>query len=103
MMEPIPFELNDAALLRIIRKLAQDSANIFLSRHAVQRMRQRRITRAQIEYCLRNGSIDEAAHRNIRGNWQCRMQCVHAGDWIRVAVALQKDEAKDWIAVITVF
>jgi len=90
-------------MLRLVRDIAQHSENIYLSNHARIRMRERGITRAQVEYCLRNGHLDEPAHKNIRGNWQCRLQCVHAGDWIRVAVALEKDEADQWIMVLTVF
>lgn len=90
-------------LLRLIKATAADSKNIFLSKHARMRMRERHITRAQVEYCLRNGCIDEPAHQNIKGNWQCRLQCIHAGDWIRVAAALEKNDFGKWIVVLTVF
>jgi len=90
-------------MLQLIRQIAQNSANIYLTKHARERMQERGITRAQVEYCLRHGSIDEAVHQNIRGHWQCRMQCEHAGDRVRVAAVLEQDEACQWVVVLTVF
>jgi len=102
MSAPTPLVLNDVSMLRMVRQIAQNSENIYLTQHARQRMGERGITRAQVEYCLRNGSMDEAAHQNIKGHWQCRMQCVHAGDWVRVAVVLEQDDTDQWIVVLTV-
>ncbi len=103
MGDPIPLPLNDGNMLRIIRELAADTANVFIEPHAKRRMRERRITRTQIYACLRQGVIDEHAHENIRGNWKCTLRHHHAGDLVRVTAAIEKDEAGDWIAVVTVF
>jgi hypothetical protein len=103
MPEPIPLRFNDVSLLRKLREVAQDSGQVFFTPHAKARMKQRRITRPQVLACLRQGSIDEPAHQNIRGNWQCTVRHVHAGDLVRVAAVLERDENGDLIAVITVF
>lgn len=103
MVQPTPLPLNDANMLRIVRELAQDSANVFIEPHARKRMRERRITRTQVMACLRHGVIDEPAHENIRGNWKCTLRHHHAGDLVRVTAAIEKDENGDWIAVVTVF
>ena len=103
MGEPIPIRLNDANMLRLIRKLAESSENVFIEPHAKKRMKQRHITRTQVLACLRHGVIDEPAHENIRGNWKCTLRHLHAGDLVRVSAAIEKDESGDWIAVVTVF
>ncbi|MEI8326793.1 MAG: hypothetical protein WCH44_15780 [Betaproteobacteria bacterium] len=61
------------------------------------------MTRTQVMACLRYASIDEPAHQNIRGNWKCTMRHQHAGDIVRLVAVLEKDDAGDWIAVVTVF
>lgn len=103
MAESIPLRMSDAAMLRIIRRLAQDSCNVFVTAHARKRMKQRRITLMQVLSCLRKGSIGEPAHQDISGSWKCTMTYRWAGDEISVAAALQRDEDGDWIAVVTVF
>lgn len=103
MAVPIPIPINDANMLRIVRELSADTENVFIESHAKQRMKKRNITRTQIYACLRYGSIDEPAHENIRGNWKCTLRHQTAGDLVRVVVAIEKDEAGDWIAIVTVF
>lgn len=103
MADPIPFKMNDAAMLHVIRRLAQDSCNVFLTPHAKKRMNKRKITLPQVLACLRNGAIVEPVHQNITGNWKCTMQYRWAGDEVSVAVALEREDDGDWIAVVTVF
>lgn len=52
MAKPIPLPINDANMLSIIRKLAQDTGNVFIEPHAKQRMRERCITPTQVYACL---------------------------------------------------
>jgi len=103
MAEPIPFRMSDASLLRIIRQLAQNSCNVFVTDHARKRMRQRKIAMSQVLACLRLGGICEPSHQDIDGSWKCTLQYRWAGDDVRVAAALHRDEKGDWIAVVTVF
>lgn len=103
MIDPVPLRMNDATMVRIIRKLAQDSCNVFVTLHAKKRMRQRRITLTQVLTCLRKGFISEGAHQDINGAWKCTLQHRWAGDEVSVAAALHRDESGDWIAVVTVF
>lgn len=90
-------------MLRIIRELAQDTGNVFIEPHAKKRMRERNITPTQVYACLRKGVIDEPAHENIRGNWKCTLRHQHAGDLVRLATVIEKDDNGEWIAVVTVF
>lgn len=103
MAKSIPLPINDANMLRIVRELSQNSDNVFIEPHAKQRMKQRGIALNQVMACLRKGAIDEPAHENIRGNWNCTLRHQHAGDLVRVTAAIEKDESGDWIAVVTVF
>ena len=89
MVSPTPLPLNDVNMLRIIRQLAKDTSNIFISSHAKKRMKQRKITQTQVYACLRFGAIYESAHPDIKGDWKCTMQHLHAGDEVRVAAAIE--------------
>ena len=103
MVQPTPLKLNDANMLRLVREIAQDSARVFVEPHAAARMKKRHITLTQVLACLRNGSVHEPAHENIRGNWKCTFRHIHAGDLVRVVAVIEKDEEGNWIAVVTVF
>jgi len=99
----VPLPMSDHSFLVTIRALAVDTAKVKISRHASQRMVERKITMTQILACLRRGSIYEAAHQDIRGDWKATLRHVWAGDDVRVAVALKKNSQGEVIAVITVF
>lgn len=103
MIAPIPFRLNDENMRRLLREAASDTSRVFITTHAKQRMRQRRITPTQVYDCLRNGAISEPAHLNIKGHWQCTLLRRHAGDEISVAAALERNDDGNWIAVLTVY
>ncbi|MFZ2736651.1 MAG: DUF4258 domain-containing protein [Burkholderiaceae bacterium] len=103
MANPIPIPLNDANMLRIVREVSKNSLNVFIEPHAKKRMKLRHITPTQVLACLQVGVIDEPAHENIRGNWKCTLRHQHSGDVVRVVAVLEKDDAGDWIAVVTVF
>ena len=57
--EPIPLKMSNTGLLHIIRQLARDSANVYFTAHARQRMKQRQISNSQVLACLRRGDIYE--------------------------------------------
>lgn len=100
---PLPLQLNDANMLKLVRDAAKDTSNVFFEPHAKQRMRKRKITPRHVYECLLKGSIEEPAHLNIRGNWKCTLRHVWAGDDVRVVAVLEKDDQGNWIAVVTVF
>jgi hypothetical protein len=80
--EIVPLTLTAPAALKKIREIAAVSANIVVISHAVKRQRQRKITRRQIETCLRSGyvDIDEGPFMNEHGNWQTTMRHYSAGE-----------------------
>jgi uncharacterized protein DUF4258 len=96
------FQMNDASLARKIAEIARDSSRVVPSPHAKRRMRQRHILLTQILDCLRRGSVIEPAHLDIRGCWKCTLEAIVAGDRIRVAAAVTKDEIGELVVVVTV-
>jgi Domain of unknown function (DUF4258) len=60
--------------LRVVRDAARDSARVFLTPHAEQRIYQRKITRTQVLDCLRKGSIIEGPAPTINGEWECTVE-----------------------------
>jgi hypothetical protein len=94
--------MNDVSLKRKIAQIAADSSRVVILPHAMKRMRKRRILLTQILYCLRNGNVIEPAHQDIKGCWKCTLEALVSGDLVRVAAALDKDEAGELVLVITV-
>ena len=72
-----------------------------LTVHARTQMRKRKVLPTQVLHVLRNGYVVEHAHRNIKGNWQCTLEALLAGDQIRVVAALIADSGGEWVVVIT--
>jgi hypothetical protein len=93
--------MNDALLRRRIAEVATDSSRMILTSHASMQMRKRRIVPTQVLHVLRKGYVVEHSHRNIKGNWQCTLEALVAGDAIRVAAALVTEPAAEWVVVIT--
>lgn len=93
-----PFRLGADAALKRIRELASDSRNVFITRHAIQRMVEREITRTQVIECLLRGVIGEGPALDPYGSWKCTLRRVAAGQELEVVVALQGN-----LIVITVY
>ncbi|MFO1255825.1 MAG: DUF4258 domain-containing protein [Sphingomonadaceae bacterium] len=57
MIDPVPMRMNDASALKLLREIAEDSGRVIFTRHALQRMRQRKVSTAQVLTCLRRGIL----------------------------------------------
>lgn len=100
MAEIKPFRMDKPAALKMIRGLAADSDRIVVISHAMKRQAERKITRRQIETCVRTGYIAEGPFLNDHNNWQVTMRCYSAGEELACVVAI------DWpsqLIVITTF
>ena len=95
-------QLSDAGLLKKLRAIVNDSHRVVLTKHAKQRMRQRRINLRQTLECLRKGRIYEPAHLTIQGDWKATLEHQHSGDVVRVAVAIERQEDGEMAVVVTV-
>ena len=94
--------LSDASFLKRLRAIAKDSHRVYLTHHAKRRMAQRRVNLRQVLECLRKGRICEPAHLTIQGDWKATLEHQYAGDRVRVAVAIEKQEDGDLAVVVTV-
>lgn len=102
-IKPILVPLSGQFALRIIRDAAVDSSRVFLTHHANARMRERRITLAQVLRCLQRGRLSEGpAPDTMKGGWKCTVEHYTAGEQIGVAVGIESVQASG-IVVITVF
>lgn len=95
-------QLSDAGFIKKLRAVAKDSHRVVLTPHAKQRMKQRRINMRQVLDCLRKGRIYEPAHLTIHGDWKATLEYQCAGDVVRVAVAIERQEDGDLAVVVTV-
>ena len=95
-------QISDAAFIKKLRAVAKDSYRVVLTPHAKQRMKQRRINLRQVLDCLRKGRIYEPAHLTIHGDWKATLEHQCAGDVVRVAVAIERQEDGDLAVVVTV-
>lgn len=96
----VPLTLTTNAALRMIREIAEDTANIVIVEHAKKRCKQRKISRRQIEMCIQKGTITEGPFLNAHGHWQVTLFRHAAGDELTCPVAI------DWpnrVIVITAF
>ena len=95
-------QLTDAGFLKKLRDISKDSYRVVLTKHAAQRMRKRRINLHQVMECLRKGRIYEPAHMTIQGDWKATVEHQCAGDVVRVAVAIERQDDGELAVVITV-
>ena len=100
MADPVPLRMNDATALKLLREFAADSARVVFTHHALQRMRQRKVSTAQVLACLQRGIVAETVALDLHGNWKLTVTHRAAGMDLNVAVAI--DLPKRAI-VITVF
>jgi len=100
MAEIVPLKMTAATALRMIREIAVDSDNIVIVPHGKKRGRDRRISRSQIEACIRKGSISEGPFLNAHHNWQVSMYRHAAGEEMTCVVAI---DLPSRLIVITVY
>lgn len=86
---------------QLIVEIAKDSSRIFYTTHAEKRMKQRKITRSQVQRCLQHGQITEGPCRDIHGKWCLTLEAFSAGEPVAVVAALDKDSNGNMIIIIT--
>ena len=92
--------MNDATALRVLREIAEDSARVIFTKHASQRMRQRKVSPVQVIACLQRGIIRESVALDLHRNWKLTVSHRVAGRDLNVAVAI---DVPNRAIVITVF
>ena len=86
-----------------IRRLALDSANVFMTKHAVKRLVERNLTMTQVYRCLQNGALIDGPTLDSeqQKGWKFSMQILSGGDWVKVVCKLIETN-DSCILVITV-
>ena len=99
----VQFEMTAPMALKILREVAKDSERVFPTDHCEKQLAKRKISRTQVLRCLLRGNIVEGPSLSLKGNWEMAVETMTAGNAIRVACALDKDEKGDFIIVITAY
>ncbi|MDH5731056.1 MAG: DUF4258 domain-containing protein [Gammaproteobacteria bacterium] len=86
---------------RAIEICKDKSKKVFFTDHALERMRQRKLTRSQVERCIRTGALIEGPSIGSKGEWECKFELFTAGDKIAVVVGLLYEDPGKRILVIT--
>jgi hypothetical protein len=91
---PQPDTLSGQLILKIIRYLGADSHRIIDTTHSRMRRAQRRISRIQIERCIRKGLLStvDPPHINIHGQWTAVIQRQAAGEEVTCVVVIDWPE-----------
>lgn len=100
-IKPLPLALNDANFLSRMRGVLA-TRSLFLTAHAKERMKERKVSIRQIIECVSKGTVDEPAHINAHGNWSATVAYFTGGDYVKVATAISEDDKGELIVVITV-
>ncbi|WP_256079946.1 DUF4258 domain-containing protein [Massilia sp. YIM B04103] len=76
-----------------IHQQAQDTQNIIFTKHALKRMKERRIAAPSVIETLRQGRMKRPAEANIQtGSLECRLERHIAGRDIAVVVAIDDED-----------
>ena len=102
MAKVVAYRMTDSFLRKRIAQIAVDSGKVTITAHAVKRMKQRRVTRTQVQDVLLFGKVVESAHQNARGDWRCTLQKLTAGDLVTIPACLYIDDNGEAVIVITV-
>ena len=86
--------------LKVLREIAEDSARVIFTKHANQRLRQRKVSPVQVITCLQRGTVSESVALDMHGNWKLTVSHRLAGKDLNVAVAI---DLPNRAIIITVF
>ena len=94
-------KMSKRQLERYIRATCRNTALIFITRHASQRMAQRSVLAVEVYHCLQTGILNQEPEEDLKtGHLVCRMECFNAGRNLMVCVAL--DDEDPAVIVVTV-
>jgi hypothetical protein len=103
-MSPIdPLPPTERQVRQWLREASEGTRRLLFTKHAEQRMQQRRIGRRQVLQVLRTGTISEPLHQDVTGDWRCSVSGFHAGMHLTVGVVLKQKEDGAWVIVATAF
>ena len=95
-------DMTDMTFVKMVHEIAKNSVNVKLTRHAIERMEERSITRGQVVETLKKGFLSEPASKDVHGDWIAPVSYSVAGDRITVIAKLKK-KRNQFILVITTY
>lgn len=90
---------NRNTVARAVKAIAADTKNIILTNHARDRMRERSITRIEINRCLQHGQQRGDGVQDEQGNWKVEMLHTVAGRRLIVQAVVQEEGGSKVIVV----
>lgn len=98
-----PLKPRESSVRQWLKEAGEGKRRLLISPHAQERMKERKIGRRQVLETLKHGTISEALHKDVRGDWRCNVSGRHAGMRITLGVVLKFQESGEWIVIATVF
>ena len=71
--EVVPIQLSPARATRLIRRIAEDTNNVILGDHALERMAERGISDIEVYRLLQHGDVLDIPTRTRRKEWKCKV------------------------------
>lgn len=94
-------QMTNAQLQARIRRLAQDSACVFILDHARLRMQERRVNDMEVLMCLREGVVQRPAKLDPNSG-EVRVRMDHFGSARNLSVVVELSDADPDVLVVTV-
>lgn len=98
-----PFPPNERQVRQWLAEAAAGTRRLLFSKHAEERMVQRKIGRRQVLQALKCGAITEALHQAPNGDWRCNVSSFNAGQYLTVGVVLKQKQDGAWVIIATAF
>lgn len=94
-------DMTNVQLQAHIRRMAKDSARVFFTEHAYERMARRSVSDWEVFVCLRQGVIERPPVQDrLKGTLKCTME--HFGSVRNLAVVVALDDEDPDVIVVTV-
>ena len=96
-------KLSRDRIRQMVRQTAEDSSRVIFTKHAFEKMRERKITVTEVLRCLRKGLVREGPTEEIRGGWRLTLEVLSAGEPVAVVAVLSHDSDGNLVVVVTTY
>lgn len=92
MAKVVQFRSTDQSILKIIRKVAADSARCFITPAGAESMSRDGVSMRQVMRCLESGKISNGPYQDEHGLTCTELELLTAGRTVRVVVSIEGHE-----------